>query len=280
MMEQPDDGIAMAQELAPQRLRAPILMLTSVEQGDRPRLRQGRRAGAGRRVPDQADRARRPLVARSTSCSNEEGEVTMLMTEQRSPAGRHRRAGRASTAPAAARSSPILQEVQRKYRHDLRLRHAGRRRPAGHPSGRGLQRGLLLRLPARSEPQGQFVIRLCRTISCDMAGKDARRPAARERPGHRLRRDHRRRQVHAGVGQLPGHVRPGPGAAGQRPGLHPGHAREGARDPRGLPRAASAPHAARSRQEGALRYDRHSSKTPLTFDSIEPEAGPEGGPRP
>ena len=66
---------------------------------------------------------------------------------------------------------PILQEVQRKY---------------GHVSGYCMQviADLLDIHPVEvhsvvsfyafldARPQGQFVIRLCRTISCDMAGKD------------------------------------------------------------------------------------------------------------
>ena len=42
----------------------------------------------------------------------------------------------------------------------------------------------------RQEPKGRFVIRLCRTISCDMAGQGPGRAPAGERPGHRLRPDH------------------------------------------------------------------------------------------
>ena len=93
------------------------------------------------------------------------------------------------------------------------------------------------------QPQGQFVIRLCRTITCDMAGKE-----------HVARQLENDLGIHFGettpdgkfslaLGQLPGDVRPGAGDAGQRPDLHPGHAREGPRHPRASAgrRSASTP---------------------------------------
>ena len=45
---------------------------------------------------------------------------------------------------------PILQEVQRTHFHISEYSHAGDRRPAGHPSGRGPQRRLLLQLSRTS----------------------------------------------------------------------------------------------------------------------------------
>ena len=40
------------------------------------------------------------------------------------------------------------------------------------------------------EPRGRFQIRLCQTISCDLAAKIARGAPARERARDRVRRDH------------------------------------------------------------------------------------------
>ena len=81
------------------------------------------------------------------------------------------------------------------------------------------------------QPQGQFVIRLCRTVTCDMAGKEHVARQLRERPADRLRPDHARRQVLARLGQLPGDVRPGAGDVGQRTDLHPRDAGESPRHP-------------------------------------------------
>ena len=129
---------------------------------------------------------------------------------------------------------PLLQEVQRHYFHiseycmqviaDLLDIH-----PVEVHSVVSFYRFL------DEHPQGQFVIRLCRTVTCDMAGQRARRPAVEERLADRLRPDHARRQVLAGLGELPGDVRSGAGDAGQRTDLHAGHAGEGTRHPGRVP---------------------------------------------
>ncbi len=64
MMEQADDGIAMAQELRRAGVRLPILMLTSVGRVTGYELRPRRRPGAGGRLPREAGPARGPAGAK------------------------------------------------------------------------------------------------------------------------------------------------------------------------------------------------------------------------
>ena len=126
---------------------------------------------------------------------------------------------------------PILQDCQEPLPRRRHGRDADRRGPARHPPGRGLQRRHVLRVP---EPRAPGRVRRP-PVRHDLvrAGRQGRRrPGARERARHRLRRDHGRRPLHARLGGLHGHVRPGPGPARQRQGLHARHARDGARDRR------------------------------------------------
>ena len=60
MMDQPDDGIAMAQDLRRQGFKAPILMLTSISKVTGMTLRQGQRSRAGGRIPGEAGRPGHP----------------------------------------------------------------------------------------------------------------------------------------------------------------------------------------------------------------------------
>ena len=113
-------------------------------------------------------------------------------------------------------------------------------------------------------PEGRFVVRLCGTLSCDFAGKDGRRRGAARRPGRRVRRDDRRRRLHARVGELRGHVRPGPGAARERPRLHARHTREGGR--------ASSPSTAARRPTTGARTSRARATSSPTRAS-RPNAG-------
>ena len=98
------------------------------------------------------------------------------------------------------------------------------------------------------QPQGQFVIRLCRTITCDMAGKAHVARQLENDLGIRFGADHARRQVLARLGQLPGDVRPGAGHAGQRADLHPRDAGEGPRHPGAVPADVCRPLARRRRR--------------------------------
>jgi hypothetical protein len=66
------------------------------------------------------------------------------------------------------------------------------------------------------KPKGRFIIRLCRTISCDMPARTAS-PGSSRTTWASFGETTAGRQVHPGVGQLHRHVRPGAGPAGQRP---------------------------------------------------------------
>ena len=64
--------------------------------------------------------------------------------------------------------------------------------------------------------EGRFIFRLCRTYSCELAGKEeVARQLARDL-GIDFGETIGRRRLHPRVGQLHGHVRSGPGHAGQR----------------------------------------------------------------
>ena len=100
----------------------------------------------------------------------------------------------------------------------LGIRHASDRRPAGHPSGRGVQRRFVLQLSRREAARAirdpavpHHHLRHGRQVEY--------RPAARERPRKSLRGNHARRQVLALLGELPGDVRSGAGHVGQRSNL-------------------------------------------------------------
>src|SRR5450759_5107946 len=75
---------------------------------------------------------------------------------------------------------------------------------------------------------------------------------------------------------MPGDVRPGAGAARERPCLHGGDARAGARDHRRVQE-----HFRRTRARGRALLDKgqnamtpvNSKKTPFTFESVEQESG-------
>ena len=122
-------------------------------------------------------------------------------------------------------------------------------------------------------PQGQFVIRLCRTTTCDMAGKEHVARQLAERPADRLRPDHARRQVFAGLGELPGDVRSGAGDVGQRADLHARHAGESPRHSGRVPADVRRPRD--DLAQGATEYDASPSTTTnqLTFSTIEPGSG-------
>ncbi len=125
------------------------------------------------------------------------------------------------------------------------------------------------------QPRGRFQIRLCQTISCDLAGKARVARQLENELGIRIRRDDGRRAVQPRMGQLPGDVRPGTGAARERPRLHAGEPRAGAPDHRRLPqgvrraRGGSGPRVG----EGQTMQPTSSKKTPLTFDTIAPGQG-------
>ena len=94
----------------------------------------------------------------------------------------------------------------------------------GHPSGRGGQRRFVLQLPGR-EAAGPVRDPAVPDDHLRHARQGPRRPAVGQRAGDRLRPDHARRQVSLGLGQLPGHVRPGAGPVGERQHLHPSDGR-------------------------------------------------------
>ena len=91
------------------------------------------------------------------------------------------------------------------------------------------------------QPQGQFVIRLCRTITCDMAGKSQIARQLENDLGIRFGADDAGREVLAPLGQLPGDVRPRAGDAGQRPDLHRPDAGKGPRHAGAVPAVVCRP---------------------------------------
>ena len=117
-------------------------------------------------------------------------------------------------------------------------------------------------------PEGQFVIRLCGTLSCDFAGKDAVADALKDELGVGFDETTGRRRVHPRVGELRRHVRPGPGPARQRRGPHAGHPR--ARCARSSPPAGPRPWPRRAEQCPRTIETKGNA---LTYETIEAEAG-------
>ena len=144
----------------------------------------------------------------------------MLVTERERLREELVGAGRPATAASAARLMPILQEVQRRHFHiseycmqviaDLLDIH-----PVEVHSVVSFYSFL------DEQPQGQFVIRLCRTITCDMAGKEHVARQLENDLGIDFGETTPDGKFSLRLGQLPGDVRPGAGDAGQRAGLHP-----------------------------------------------------------
>ena len=149
MMEQPDDGFAMAQDLrragnkCPSSCSPPWHRVSGLVLRARTtrwsRWTTSRPSPSSPRTWSEGDR---PLEAI--------GGTTMLDDRTRAPRRTRSRPWPTSYGHDRTALIPILQEVKRKYQQHRQLRHAGGRRPAGHPPGGSLQRGVLLRLPGRA----------------------------------------------------------------------------------------------------------------------------------
>jgi len=177
--------------------------------------------------------AARPTLAARTGHGAAARERAMLVSQQqklqdeiRSLAGRHGR--------TRAALMPILQDLQERYASvsDFAMQVVADELGI-HPAE--VYGVVSFYAFLRHQPRGRFQIRLCQTISCDLAGKGPRRPAARERARDPVRRNDAGRPVQPRMGKLPGYVRPGARAARERPRLYAGEPRAGAPDHRRLP---------------------------------------------
>ena len=197
-------------------LTLPILMLTSVNRAMGLQHRQRRRDGPGGRVRRRNRWTRRCSSTRSRLCSPRRGRDAGGRLRQ---AARRRDRGRGAHQLQPRLPHPRAPQVKEKYRGiDSEAMQIIADILGCHPVEVNAVATFYAFLTP--ETQGRYIFRLCRTYSCELAGKDRVAKQLQPRPGHRLRRDFGRRQLQPGMGQLHGHVRPGPGHAGERGGLH------------------------------------------------------------
>ena len=232
MMEEPDDGLNMARELRKKGHTLPIIMLTSVNAA------MGLNIDKDEEMVPVDEFQTKPvepatLVAKVKGAAREGGAELMVASQQE-----QLRAEIAELVeklgPGRSTLIPILQDVKRRHRAvDGEAMQVVADMLDIHPVEVYSVASFYAFL--HGAPEGAHVIRLCGTLSCDFAGKDAVADALRAELGIDFDQTTPDGLVHARVGELHRHVRPGPRPARRRRGPHAGHPGRRSRDRRRLP---------------------------------------------